>query len=243
MKAMILAAGEGTRLKPLTVDTPKVLLPVGGVPIIEYTLLWLKSHAVTEVAINLNYLGSKITDFLGDGSRLGIRITYSHEPTLLGTAGGIKKVEHFFDSTFAVIYGDIFTDFSLSAMLDYHRKKKAIATLALLRVLRPWEVGVVEINEEGRILSFVEKPPRGQEVGNLASGGIYILEKEILNYIPSEGFCDFAYDIFPRITKLGLRIYGYCLSHEDYLMDIGTKEKYLQINEDVRVGKVKLTCG
>ncbi len=243
MKAMILAAGEGTRLRPLTLDTPKALLPVAGVPLIEHTILWLKRHSVGEVVINLHHLGKKVTDFLGDGSRLGVKIAYSPEQTLLGTAGAVRRVEQSFDGTFVVLYGDVITDFNLSAMIDFHQQKKAIATLALLRVSNPWEVGVVRLNGDGRLLSFAEKPPRGSEPGNLANSGVYVLEKEILDYIPREGFCDFAYDIFPRVIRLGLPVYGYRLNKDDYLVDIGTPEKYQQANEEMESGKVKIGYG
>lgn len=239
-KAMLLAAGEGTRLRPLTLETPKVLLPVGGKPLIGYTLSWLRSHGISKVAINLYRQGEKIKDFLGDGSLFGISISYSLEETLLGTAGGVKRMEHFFDDTFVVIYGDILTDFDLKGMIRFHQEKKAMATLAILEVPNPWDVGVVEINEQGRILSFVEKPPRGSEVGNLGSGGIYVLEQDILSYIPNKGCPDFAYDIFPQLIKLGVPIYGYLLSPEDYLLDIGTIEKYHKADEDVKAGRVKI---
>lgn len=232
MKAMILAAGEGTRLRPLTWETPKVLLPVAGVPLIKHQLSWLKSHRVLQVAINLYHQGEKIRNFLGDGSEFEMKVIYSQEETLLGTAGGVKRMEHFFDGTFVVVYGDVFTDFNLSAMIRLHQQKRAIATLALFKTTNPWEVGIAEINDEGKLASFVEKPSRGQEPGNLASGGIYVLEKEILKYIPDRGFCDFASDVFLKIIKLGLPIYGYCLDTKDYLLDIGTPEKYRQANED-----------
>ena len=241
VKAMILAAGEGTRLKPLTLETPKVLLPIGGPPLIEYTLTWLRSHGISEVAINLYHLGDKIKDYLGSGSRLGVNISYSQEETLLGTAGGVKRIEHFFNTTFVVVCGDILTDFDLRGMIQFHREKKAMATIAVLEVSNPWDVGIVDMNEEGRILSFIEKPHPGSVRSNLSSGGVYVLDKEILDYIPSQGFCDFAYDIFPMIIKLGLPAYGYCLNHEDYLTDIGTIDKYHQANEDVTAGKVKIS--
>lgn len=243
MKAMILAAGEGTRLRPLTLKVPKALLPVGGVPLIERTLLWLKSHGIGEVAINLRHLGEKIKDSLGDGANFGVKIAYSPEETLLGTAGGVKRMEHFFDDTFVVVYGDIITDFNLSAMTQFHWQKKAIATLVLSRVPNPWEVGVVEINEDERLVGFVEKPTRGSEPGNLGSGGVYVLEKAIFDYIPDKCPSDFAYDVFTKLTELRLPVYGYVLKPGDYLIDIGTIEKYQKVNEDIKVGKVKIGYG
>lgn len=240
VKAMILAAGEGTRLRPLTLEMPKVLLPVGGVPLICHTLSWLKSHGISEVAVNLYHLGEKIKDFLGDGSRFGIKVFYSPEETLLGTAGGVKRMEHFFGSTFVVVYGDVLTDFDLTVMIQFHREKNAVATLVVLEVSNPWEVGVVEIDDGGGIVHFAEKPPKGTKPGNLGSGGIYILEKEVLDCVPLQGCSDFAYDIFPKLIKHGARIYGYLLNPEDYLHDIGTLDKYQKVNEGIKAGRVKI---
>jgi len=241
VKAMILAAGEGTRLRPITLETPKVLLPVAGRPLIQHQLFWLKSHGINEVAINLYHLGNKIKDFLGDGSRWGMSISYSSEETLLGTAGGVKKMEHFFDGTFVVLYGDNLTNFDLSAMVNLHQKKSAVATLAIFKPANPWEVGVVEMDREGRILGFEEKPqspvPRPQPPV-LASGGVYVLEEQVLDHIPAQGFSDFAYDIFPKLIELDLRIYGYVLRPEDYLIDIGTWDKYREANENISKFKV-----
>lgn len=242
-KAMILAAGEGTRLRPLTVETPKVLLPIGGTPLICYTLTWLKYYGIREVAINLYHLGDKVKEWLGDGSRFGVQIHYSIEESLLGTAGGVKKMERFFDSAFVVVYGDVLTDFDLSAMVKFHRDKKAGATVAVTQVSNPWETGIVQMKEDGRIISFVEKPPKGTEMGNMANGGIYILERRVLDFIPNQGYCDFAYDIFPKLVNADLPIYSYPLTSENYLIDIGSIDKYLTANEDVASGKVKLKHG
>ncbi len=234
MKAMILAAGEGTRLRPLTLTEPKVLLPVSGVPLIEYTLRWLKHYGITEVAINLHHLTARVQSRLGDGARLGMKIVYSLEEKLLGTAGGVKKMASFFDSPFAVVYGDVLTDLDLGAMLKFHRDRRAVATLAIREMPNPWEVGVVEVDGGGRILGFTEKPPRGSEKSHLSSGGVYILEKKVLDYVPEEGFCDFAYNVFPCLIELGMPLYGYHLKNGDYLLDIGTAEKYKQANLDMK---------
>lgn len=234
MKAMILAAGEGTRLRPLTLNAPKVLLPISGLPLIDYTLRWLKHHGITEVVITVHHLASEVCSYLGDGVHLGMKIVYSHEETLLGTAGGVKRMEASFDGPFVVVYGDVLTDFDLSSMSVFHQDRKAMATLVTLAISNPWEVGVVEIDNEGRILDFTEKPPRGSEKANLSSGGVYILEKEILDYIPKEGFCDFAYDVLPRLINLGLPLYAYHLEDDEYLLDIGTEEKYKQANMDMK---------
>jgi NDP-sugar pyrophosphorylase family protein len=236
MKAMLLVAGEGTRLRPLTLETPKALLPIEGVPLIEHQLSWLKNHGVSEFAINLHHLGEKIRDFLGNGSRFGVRVVYSEEETLLGTAGGVKRMEHFFNDTFVVVYGDVLTEFNLTKMLQFHHQKKALATLAIFKAANPREVAVVTMDEEGRILRLVEKPQliALPSALTLASGGIYILEREVLSYIPSQGFSDFAYDIFPKLISLELPLYGYLLEPGDCLIDIGTLDKYHKANEDVR---------
>jgi len=232
MKAIILAAGEGTRLRPLTLALPKALLPIGGNPLIEHQLYWLKSHGIQEVVINLYHLGEKIEDFLGDGSHFGMKISYSPEESLLGTAGGVKRAEHFFDSTFVVAYGDVLTNFDLSAMIKFHQGKKATVTLVIFEPPNACEVGAVELDEDGRILSFVEKPQ--SPISTLANGGIYVLEREVLNHIPEQGFSDFAYDIFPRLIQLGLPLYGYMLKPDEYLTDIGTLGKYYKANKDIK---------
>lgn len=229
MKAMILAAGEGTRLRPLTSTLPKALLPIGGHPVIEHQLYWLKSHGIQEVIINLYYFGERIKDFLGDGSHFGMNIYYSPEKSLLGTAGGVRKVSHFFDGTFVVVYGDVLTTFDLSAMLKFHQQKNAIATMAIFESQNACAVGIVELNEDGRILSFVEKPR--SPIATLANGGIYVLEREVLDYIPERAFFDFAYDVFPRLIQLRLPLYGYVLKPDDYLIDIGTPDKYYEAQE------------
>lgn len=240
-KAMILAAGEGTRLKPLTHLTPKTLLPINGTRLVMYILLWLKRYGVQKIAINIHHLGDQIERCLGDGSRFGMEIYYSPEQALLGTAGGVKKVADFFDSTFIVIHGDMLVDFDLSAMIGFHRENKAMATIVLAEVPNPWEYGIVKTDENSRIVSFVEKPPRGTEPGNLSNGGIYILEREVLDCIPAQGFCDFGCDTFPKLIELGLPVYGYRLKPDDYLIDIGTMSKYQKANEDVKAGRVKVS--
>jgi mannose-1-phosphate guanylyltransferase / phosphomannomutase len=241
-KAMILAAGEGTRMRPLTLETSKVLLPIGVAPLICYTFTWLANFGIREVAINLFHHGGKIREFLGDGSKFGMKIHYSNEKTLLGSAGGVKKVDRLFTDTFVVVYGDVLTDFNLSAMIEFHRRNKAMLTVAATRVPNPWEKGIIQMENDGRITSFVEKPAPGKEPGNLANGGIYVLEREVLDFIPARCFCDFAFDIFPRLLAEDCRVYAYVLEDENYLLDIGTLDKYQKANEDVKLGRVKINC-
>jgi NDP-sugar pyrophosphorylase family protein len=236
-KAMILAAGEGTRLKPFTLTKPKVMVPIGGRPLIEYTLEWLKSFGVTKVAINLHYLGQLIADYLGDGNRFGLIITYSYEEDLLGTAGGPKKLEPFFaKDRFILVYGDILTNLDLRQMLDKHLNSGAMATMALFTAPNPHEVGIVEVDCFGRILNFVEKPTHGTKTGDLANGGIYILEPEIFDYIPL-GYADFGFHIFPSLLRHGIPLYGYKVEGGEYLIDVGSTEKYAQANKDFMGGR------
>jgi NDP-sugar pyrophosphorylase family protein len=240
---MILAAGEGIRLKPFTLETPKALLPIRGVPLICHTLTWLKRYGISKVAINLHHLGNNIRDFLGDGSRFGVEISYSYEENLLGTAGGVKKMERFFNKTFLVVYGDILTNIDLPTVIGFHRKKKAMITLVLSEITNPCGVGIVQLNERGRVLNFVEKPSRGIHYSNLANGGIYVMEKGILDYVPNHGFYDFAYDIFPKLIQRQLPIYGYSIKPQDYLIDIGTYEKYQLVNRNINDGILRINYG
>jgi NDP-sugar pyrophosphorylase family protein len=243
-KAMILAAGEGTRLQPLTLNTPKTMLPLAGTPLITHIIRWLKMYGITDIGINLHYLGNKIFDYLGDGSQLGINIEYSQEENILGTSGGVKRLEKFFkDSPFVVVYGDVLTDFNLGKMIEYHNMQKAAATIALVRVLNTHEKGIIELNNRGRILSFVEKPAKGTERSHLSNGGIYILGPNIFDYIPPAGFSDFGYDVFPAMLNDGLPLFGYKLESNDYLIDIGSIEQYQQANIDCLAGKIHIQSG
>ncbi len=234
MKAMILAAGKGERLWPLTLHTPKALLPVDGTPVIELAILWLKSHGISEIAINVHHMAEHLMNHLEDGNHLGVNIEYSIEKDLLGSAGGVKKMASYLGDNFVVAYGDIYTDFNLSEMIRLHQKKEAIATLALFRTDKPWEAGIVSINDNGLISGFIEKPPQGSNEGNLANGGIYVLNKQVLDYIRGEDCCDFGFNVFPKLVAQRLPIYGYLLGDNDYLIDIGTIENYAKVNEEVK---------
>lgn len=240
---MILAAGEGTRLRPLTLKTPKPLLPVGGIPTIEHTLNWLKAHGITETAINLHHLGDQIKEYLEDGSRFNIKLVYSVEETLLGTSGGVKKMERFFDGAFVVFYGDTLTDFNLSDMIEFHYQNKASVTIALFEPSDPSQYGIVKMDGQGQVLGFIEKP-KGPipdiQPPLLANAGVYVLEKEVLEYVPETGFSDFGYDIFPKLIENDVPIYGYALKEGDYFIDTGNIEKYEQANADMNEGKVRI---
>jgi len=240
MKAMVLAAGEGTRLRPLTNTVPKVLLPVGGLPLIRHILSWLKSHGIRDVVINLHYLGDRIREELRDGSGLGVDITYSSEETILGTAGGVRRMAAFFDGPFIVHYGDVLTDFSLTDMVRFHREKQALATLSVLRVSRPRVAGVVEMDADGRVTSFVEKPAERPVSASLESGGTYVLDPAVLEHIPADRPSDFGHDVLPDLVRARIPVYGYVLRQTDYLVDIGSHEKYRQANRDMAARRIRI---
>ncbi|MGQ9675063.1 MAG: nucleotidyltransferase family protein [Chloroflexota bacterium] len=237
-KAAILAAGAGTRLRPLTVEIPKVLLPVGGMPLICHTLNWVRRHGIQRVAVNLHHRADRVREFLGDGSRFGVEILFSPEERLMGTAGDLRRMEHFFVGSVVVVYGDVLTNFDLGAMVRFHRRGDALATLALVETSRPWEVGVVQVTEDGRVVDFIEKPRKGTVVTALANGGVYVLEREILDWIPEGVACDFGHEVFPRLIQAGKRLCGYHIPSDAYLIDIGTPGNYLLANRDVAAGRL-----
>ncbi|MGD9101652.1 MAG: nucleotidyltransferase family protein, partial [Anaerolineae bacterium] len=176
MKALILAAGEGTRLGPLTADRPKPMLPVGGVPLIEHIVLLLKRHGINNIAINLHYKPWTIIHHLGHGRRWGVRIHYSFEEALLGSAGAAKRLEWYFDESFIVFYGDLYTDLNLSNLIAAHHQGGAPLTMALYAVDNPTQCGIVELDEQSRVRRFVEKPAPDQVFSQLANAGVLVVE-------------------------------------------------------------------
>ncbi|MBI1879790.1 MAG: nucleotidyltransferase family protein [Chloroflexi bacterium] len=228
MKGMVLAAGEGRRLRPLTDNLPKPMLPVAGRPLLEHTITYLRDNGVIDLAINLHHLPTTVIDYFGNGSRWGVKLRYSVEERLLGSAGGVKRLQSFFDETFVIFYGDLLTWANLRPMLNLHRQFGAVATMGLYHVPDPWNRGIVQLDETQHIVRFAEKPPRDQVFSNLANAGIYVLEPEALERIPAEEVYDFGLDVFPRMLKDGIQIAGYVI--EDLLIDIGLPEKYEEAN-------------
>ncbi|MBE7551517.1 MAG: nucleotidyltransferase family protein [Anaerolineales bacterium] len=235
MKGMILAAGEGRRLRPLTDHVPKPMLPVAGRPLLEHTITYLRDCGVTDLAVNLYHLPQVVIDYFGDGSRWGVSLHYSVEEHLLGSAGGVKRLQSFFDDTFIVFYGDLLTWADLRPMIELHRRTGVLATMGLYHVPDPWNRGIVQLDEANNVVRFVEKPPRDQVFSNLANAGIYVLEPEVLNRIPAEQVYDFGHDVFPGLLADGIQVAGYVI--EDFLIDIGLPEKYEEANRIMlRVG-------
>lgn len=237
MRAMILAAGGATKLYPLTYSLPKPLVPVLNVPVIEHILALLASHGFQEVMINLHYLHRMIEEHLGDGSRLGVKIHYSFEPELLGTAGGVRQVADFFSETFLVIGADDLTDIDLTQMVAFHREKKALATLAAAPIQRSTEVGVIELDEQQRVTWYLEKPgPERGAAGNWSNTGVYVLEPAIFGHIPPKGAYDFGKQLFPELVRQRLPFYGF-RQEKSFWMDIGTHLNYRQAHWELLEGR------
>lgn len=238
MKAMIMAAGVGTRLHPLTKDIPKPMVPIAGRPLMEHIVYLLRSHGFTDLVANLHYLPEKIQNYFGDGLRFGVKLKCSYEPELMGTAGGVKNNQEFLDATFVVVSGDALTDINLEAFLRFHKQKGAMASIALKPMEEVERFGVVIIDSEGRITSFQEKPKKEEALSNLVNTGIYIFEPEIFDYIPTGEVYDFGKHLFPRLAAERAPFYGYVT--EDYWCDVGNLEAYSKAQKDVEQGKVAL---
>jgi NDP-sugar pyrophosphorylase family protein len=228
MKAMILAAGEGTRLRPLTANVPKPMVPVAGRPALEYTVEWLRHYGIREIVMNLHHCPEAVIRHFGDGRAFGVSIDYSVEERILGTAGGTKRQASVFDGPFVVVYGDVLTDLDLSALAEYHSTRASALhlTMSLYRVPDPERCGVAVLDVEGRVTRFVEKPRRGQCPSDLASAGVLILDPEILRNVPDGVFYDYGQDLFPALLQDGIPIYGWPLPNDAYLIDFGTPENY-----------------
>lgn len=232
---MILAAGVGSRLEPLTCNTPKPMVPIANRPAMEHILALLARHGFSQVTANLWYLPERITNYFGDGQGFGVQLSYSREKELLGTAGGVKAVQAFFDDTFLVIAGDALTDIDLTEMLAFHRERKALATIALRPVDDPTHFGVVVTDAEGRITGFQEKPSRESALSLLANTGIYLFEREVLDLIPAGAFYDFGKNLFPELVARNAAFYGYKMS--GYWCDVGTLGQYRLAHQDVLRGE------
>jgi len=238
MKAIIMAGGEGSRLRPLTCTIPKPLVPILNRPVMEYTIELLKRNQIEEIGVTLQYLPQEIENWFGDGREWNISLTYFTETNPLGTAGSVKNAESFLDDTFIVISGDALTDFDLQKAIDFHKKKKALVTLILTSVNNPLEYGVVLTHKDGSIDRFLEKPGWGEVFSDQVNTGIYIIEPDVLEYIPSDKPYDFSKDLFPALLHKDLPLFG-CLL-EGYWCDIGNVSHYLRANHDMLSGKIDL---
>ncbi len=235
-RAVILVGGEGTRLRPLTNGLPKPMLPVLNRPFLEHTIDYLSNYGVRDVILALSYLPTVIQEYFGEGTTLGVQLNYVQEPQPLGTAGAVKNAERFIDGPFVVLNGDIHTDLDLSAMMAFHRSSQAKVTIALIRVEDPSAFGVVETDAAGRVLRFIEKPSPGQTTGHWVNAGIYILEPEVLKYVPENSHFMFERGLFPLLVAKGEAVYGYPFVGR--WLDMGTPDKYRSLNCDLLLANV-----
>jgi mannose-1-phosphate guanylyltransferase len=230
VKAIILSAGEGTRLSPLTDTCPKSMLEICGKPVLEYIINSLRLSGIQEIAINVHSNYRKIIDYFGDGRDWNVRIQYSIEQELSGTAGALNSFLDFFDDTFVVWYGDVLSKVDITKILAFHKEMNGIATIGLYKVNNPTECGIVGLNDNHKITRFHEKPEPHEVFSDWANAGIYVMESSILPYIPEHEIYDFGKDLFPKILREREALYGFQIA--DYLIDIGTKEKYAKAQSD-----------
>jgi mannose-1-phosphate guanylyltransferase len=235
MQAVILVGGEGTRLRPLTSNVPKPVVPLVDRPFIAYMLEWLVSHGVDDVIMSCGFLATAVRDVLGDGSGYGIRLRFVEEPDPRGTAGALKYAEDLLDERFLMLNGDVLTDLDLSAQIAQHERTGAVGTLGLVPVDDPSAYGLVRVLGDGAVREFVEKPSADQIDTNMISAGAYVLERSILDMVPADQNVSIEREIWPRLVGNGL--YGF--EHEAYWMDIGTPDRYLQGTFDILDGKVR----
>jgi mannose-1-phosphate guanylyltransferase/phosphomannomutase len=239
MKAVIMAGGKGTRLRPLTCNHPKPMVPIVNRPMMEHIVYLLKKHKFADVWVTLFYLGDAIENYFGDGHNFGLSFHYVTEETPLGTAGSVKNIEKSLTDTFLVISGDALTDIDLEAAVRFHREQRATATLVLTKVDNPLEYGVVITNPEGRVQRFLEKPGWGEVFSDTVNTGIYILEPSIFNYFKPGKVFDFSKELFPLLLAKGEPIYGYVAP--GYWSDIGNLEQYRQAHYDALTGAVRVS--
>ncbi len=238
-KGMMLAAGRGTRLGPLTDAMPKPLLPVGNVPVMAHGIACLRRLGITEISANVSYLGEQILDAFDDGAAHGVRVQWLYEATASGTAGGAKRMQRLLGrERIVIIAGDAMLDLDLAPLLAAHEAHGAVASLATIPVDDPSQYGVVVTDAQGRILRFQEKPAPGTEISRQANTGIYVFEPAVFERIPPDTCYDFAFDVFPELLARGLPFYAVPVA--GYWTDIGNPGDYLQANLDLLAGRIRV---
>jgi mannose-1-phosphate guanylyltransferase / phosphomannomutase len=238
MKAVVMAGGEGTRLRPLTSNQPKPMVPVVGRPCMEHIVHLLRSHGFDDIVVTVAFMPQAIRSYFGDGEAYGVSMQYSVEETPAGTAGSVRLASDQLDSPFVVISGDALCDADLTALVRFHREREASVTIGLKSVENPLEFGIVVADEEGRIERFLEKPSWGQVFSDTINTGIYVLEPEVLRHIPEDGAYDFSKELFPLLLEMGRPLYGFVL--DGYWQDIGNLDQFRQANADALDERVRL---
>src|SRR5437899_5638578 len=238
MKAVVMAGGEGSRLRPLTSRQPKPLVPVAGRPIMEHILLHLRRHQMRDVIATVQYLGASIRNYFGDGSEQGVALTYSVEDSPLGTAGSVMLARQQLNEPFLVISGDALTDVDLGAAVRFHREHRALATIVLKPVPNPLEYGVVVVDDGGAVQRFIEKPSWGEVISDLANTGIYILDPAAFDFFRPGEVTGWSGDVFPKLLKQGEPVFGWVTS--GYWEDVGSDAAYVKANFDCLEGRVQV---
>ena len=240
MKAVVMAGGEGSRLRPLTIGRPKPMVPIVNKPVMQHILELLKRHGFTDIVVTLQYMADYIQDYFGNGQTYGVKLQYAIEEAPLGTAGSVRNASAYLDGTdpILVISGDALTDFDLPRIVQWHRQRQALATMVLYRVPNPLEYGVIVTDDEGRVTRLHEKPSWGEVMSDTVNTGIYIFDPAILDVIEPGHNADWSKDIFPRLLEKGAPLYGYVA--EGYWCDIGNLTEYRRAAADVLSGRVRL---
>ncbi|MBI4296310.1 MAG: NDP-sugar synthase [Chloroflexi bacterium] len=238
MKAVLLVGGEATRLRPLTCNTTKAMVPLINVPFLEYVIRYLAVHGIDHIILTQRSLSTPLADYFGDGRRLGVRLIYTIEETPLDTAGAVKNAARDIDDTFVVMNGDVFTNLDITALVAFHKEKQSKTTIALTPVENPTIYGLIETDAVGSITRFLEKPSWSEVTTNMINAGIYVMEPEVLSLIPPNTRYSFERGLFPMLLAKGS---PFCaLPSNAYWMDIGTPEKYFRANCDLLEGRCRI---
>jgi NDP-sugar pyrophosphorylase family protein len=235
-RAVVLAAGRGLRLGELTEKMPKVMLPLDGKPLLEHLINWLRSYNILEIIINVHYMPQSIIQYFGDGRKLGVKIQYSKEEEILGTAGALDRIREQLNDRFVVTYGDLLTNVDLNAFTKWHITKSNDLSMTVYKVEDPTRAGIVQMDAEGRLLRFHEKPSRDEAFSNLANAGIFVFEPKILQFVPHDKYFDIGHDLIPTLLRNGVNVHCYPIS--EYLLDIGGIERYNQAQRDLASGRL-----
>lgn len=234
-KAMLLAAGEGTRLRPLTNTLPKCMVPIGGIPVLERNIIHLRRYGISDIMINLHYMPAAVRTYFGDGSKWDVTLHYTYEETLLGTAGAVKNVDWFFDAPFILWYGDNLSNCNLKNLCHFHHQKGGIVTFSLHYREDPTSSGIVGLDANDRVTRILEKPRPEQVFSNWVSAAIFVLDPKVLRCIPAKGAPDFGYDILPKLLAADEPMYGYRFSATEHLWWIDTPADYQRIQQEFAV--------
>ncbi|WP_413380176.1 sugar phosphate nucleotidyltransferase [Alkalihalobacillus sp. 1P02AB] len=239
MKGVIMAGGKGTRLRPLTCKRPKPMVPLLQKPVMQYSIEWLRDCGITDIAVTVQYLPDVIKDYFGDGSALGVNLTYFEETTPLGTAGSVKQAEQFLDEPFVVVSGDALTDLNLIDGIEFHEQNDSLVTIFMKQVEDPTEFGVIMTNEQNEIVRFLEKPSWSEVFSDTVNTGIYVMDPKIFTYIEADSMVDFSKEVFPKVLADQAGLYGF--EATGYWSDIGNINQYRQAHFDLLDGKVRAT--